>query len=43
MATKKYLDDNGLLYFWQKIKGFLQQTYQQRELNLAVNMWQRIE
>lgn len=32
MATKKYLDDNGLLYFWQKIKGFLQQTYQQREL-----------
>lgn len=32
MATKKYLDDNGLLYFWQKIKDFLQQTYQQREL-----------
>lgn len=21
MATKKYLDDNGLLYFWQKISG----------------------
>lgn len=32
MATKKYLDNNGLLYFWQKIKDFLQQTYQQREL-----------
>lgn len=22
MATKKYLDDNGLLYFWLKIKSY---------------------
>ena len=23
MAEKKYLDQNGLLYFWTKVKGFL--------------------
>lgn len=29
--AKKYLDNNGLLYFWQKVQAFMQNLYVQRE------------